>query len=76
MAILTKIDVMAHDILKLLEKTSRPITIQELKQCLKRPSEIILIGLGRLIAKDYIRLEVIDGKCFVLPVTEHFVHCA
>ena len=63
---MTEIGIVAGEIIDLLEKTNRPLTITEVKIFIDRPIDMIYMALGWLIRGNYVHVVTREEKYLFL----------
>ena len=69
---ITKIGIVSGEILTILERMNRPMSIKSFESFLDEPSEMILMSIGWLAREGYIHLEMVEGECLISRMAEHY----
>jgi hypothetical protein len=74
---MTRIGIVAGEILTLLERSNSPVTLKEIELHVDEPVDVILMSIGWLARESYIFIQAKEGVSFVYLISlEHHVGVA
>ena len=68
---ITKIGIVAGEILSLLEEADQPMNVAVFPSRLDAPTEIVLMSIGWLAREGYVHMAEKDGKLFIFRSVEY-----
>ena len=70
-----KLGVIAGEILTVLEKTQRPVCLEEVESLIEYSNNVILMAFGWLVREGYVYIREKDNKLFICCSSSDQVHC-
>jgi len=70
-----RLGIVAGEILTVLEKTKRPIDLEEIETLIEYPNDTILMAFGWLIREGHIHVHPNNDKLFICCSSDDQVHC-
>lgn len=72
---ITKLGIIAGEILIVMEEINRPLTLDEVKHLVPYPVELTLMAFGWLVREGHIHVQHRDKKLYLCCSSKDNVHC-
>ena len=72
---ITRLGIIAGEILIVLEEINRPITLDEVEHLISYPIELTLMAFGWLVREGHIHVQNRDNKLYICCSPKDKIHC-
>ncbi|MCK5178967.1 MAG: winged helix-turn-helix domain-containing protein [Candidatus Omnitrophica bacterium] len=72
---ITRLGIIAGEILTVLEKTKRPIDLEEVESLIEYSNDTIMMAFGWLIREGHIHVHQKENKFYICCSSDDKVHC-